>query len=442
MADSLQAKKLSILISLLQNHMGMERQAAASIVSDWHRSNSPAGFASTFMVQAIQHQIDLFRKQSFAKFGITVAVFPSDGTRSLKVRLPHFGWIQVGHRRYTFATHHNEQPAKSLSVRLFNGTIEVLFCNTWQPVSAYLNEVNTEPTYALSPERAWDAQFRWWKTNGKKFNFMDLPGELRNKIYDNIIGPVVRPFPADRSRKRSLVYTPDLAITRLNRTVRKEANHRLFSTVVFVLENNRLTQRLLHNTICTSVRHLTLALSHSEYFSLFGLNPDRIDLSIRHSRVLSHLRDMDLTTLQIHFAPPSKIAEKFWLEGACQKSVIEHTLEAAWASIKGHPLELTGSVNRRQKDKFESRSRKARKEFEAWKALKLAATGEPGSLREYDEYLKKLIAEPVGGVMLEGGACVEEAAEAQRDVMSFGDFTDSLKCGCKRNCMKEWGVNA
>lgn len=444
MAISLQVKKAHALISLLKDDMGMERQAAATLVSQWLRSDSQEAFASTFLVSAIHHQIYIYRKQSFAKFGISVAIHPANNLKPLKVRLPEFGQIKVGYDMYVFSTIHNDQPEKTLLVRLFNGKIQVHFCNTWQPISAYLDEVDTEPTFALDPAAALNAQFHWWNTTGKSFNFKALPGELRNNIYDWTFGPVAYPFPRDKSRKHSPVYTPDLAITRVSRDIRKEATYRLYSTTVFILNNDRLTQRLLRDThLRNNVRHVTLALSHSEYFSLFGLQPNHFDLSVCHSRIVTHLRKMNLTTLQIHFQPPSKIAEKPWLEGACQKQVIDHTIKAAWSSIKGHPFELTGSINPCHKQEIEDRFRKARKEFEAWKALKLAATGQTATLREYDEFLEKLAKEPAGGVMLEGGACVDEQAEEmEQDIMSFEDFRDSLRCRCKRNCMKWWKVKA
>jgi hypothetical protein len=50
----------------------------------------------------------------------------------------------------------------------------------------------------LAKARSWlppsgETQDRWWAANGKTFRFMDLPAELRLKVYGKITGPYIRP---------------------------------------------------------------------------------------------------------------------------------------------------------------------------------------------------------------------------------------------------------
>lgn len=429
-------KQLRSLVNVFERRMGMSSTTARVLALKWLKSNFKEAMMSTFLHKAIEHQIDMFRAQSFAKFGLDIAVYPADGARSYNIWLPLFSTINIGYSSYIFETRHNDDPPKRLRVRLSMGAVEVHFCSSWHPISDYLNEVKTESNYPQTSEIAYDAQFNWWKTTGKSFDIMALPGEIRNAIFDQVFSPVARPYPSDKLRKRRLALKPDMSMMHLNKGLYHESSHRLYQTTTFLVEHGRLMFKLLkNNALRNRLRNVTLTLTNSGYFDFFRFDP--YDAAFPHDYVVHRLRETNLAKLEINIAAPSNIAEKAWLEGACQKTVVDRIFDVAWSSIKGHPVAITGHVEQNQKQAIEARLKAAHEEYEKWSALNEAATGKTSTLREYDAFLEEMNKEPVGGVRLDGEAWAETGAEVEAVDLSYNDFKDSLKCRCERKCTSE-----
>jgi hypothetical protein len=90
-------------------------------------------------------------------------------------------------------------------------------------------------------EERYEEQQLWWDQNGKHFKLLDLPRELREAVYLQIIGPVILP---DEYRLRVVlgqglsygnskrpgrncdpdIESPNMAIMRINKQIREEAN--------------------------------------------------------------------------------------------------------------------------------------------------------------------------------------------------------------------------
>lgn len=162
-------KQLLGIVHLLHDEMGMTYSAAASVGWKWQKSHSKTAFISTSVHAAIEHQIDVYRTQTFTKFSMDIAVYPADDATPIVLELPEVGAVTVGYRTYIFDPRHNDEPLRSMPVRLLRGSIQVRFCRQWQPIAAYLDQISTQLNYELPLQLALDRQFSWWKTNGKAF---------------------------------------------------------------------------------------------------------------------------------------------------------------------------------------------------------------------------------------------------------------------------------
>jgi hypothetical protein len=80
----------------------------------------------------------------------------------------------------------------------------------WMPLCAWMRK-----KYEWHDDRDWtqrggrqlqlENQITWWKCNGKHFNFLALPGELRNAVYSESLGPGI-----DNPNTQILLVTRDI----------------------------------------------------------------------------------------------------------------------------------------------------------------------------------------------------------------------------------------
>lgn len=142
----------------------------------------------------------------------------------------------------------------------------------WMPLRAWMRK-----KYEWHDHRDWkqrggrqlqlENQITWWNLNGKHFNFVDLPGELRNIIYSMILGPGLD--------------NPDTRFLFVNRQIYKEAVWiRAWSTKCLCLSsrytkfNDGSVQDLPR---LWSLKRLRLQLSAACYFELIGIQPQNGD---------------------------------------------------------------------------------------------------------------------------------------------------------------------
>ena len=98
-----------------------------------------------------------------------------------------------------------------------------------------------------------------------------------------------------------------------------------------------------------------------------------------------NLRKLKLTRLNLNIAPPSPVTASDWLDGACQKTVVDWILAAAWPFVRGHPITVKGFIKTNQKVEFELAAEEQQEIYEVWSKLKMAADGDEGTLANYDE---------------------------------------------------------
>lgn len=307
MTPKMNSKQLSSVRDLLRGKMGMSDSAAATAALRAHRHDRPSAPMRNFLQKAIEDQIDQYRMQSFAKFGIDIEVSATPNAKRMRVLLEHFGEVTVGYHHYDFQPTHNAEPTKTLRVRLHQGSIQVHFCGSWHPISAYLDEVGTEWTYPAAPKVELSRQSRWWASNGKSFEITKFPGEIRNMIFDSAFPAEARPFHLSECAKRNRLvpnfgrsYT---ALMRTNKQLYEEASDRFYKTTTFTIEHYHLFSKTLNNRFLRDrLHHVRLSLTHSEYLDLFSAKAWHVSTT---PYVKWQLREMtNLTSLEIHIGPP------------------------------------------------------------------------------------------------------------------------------------------
>jgi hypothetical protein len=448
MTLTLEEKKRVYVASILSNEMGMSESAAATFACQWKRQHA-CGIAhlTTMLRTAMYHEIDIYRKYSYETFGIGISVSAA-GRKDpisklpqltpMKLTLPLFGSVAVGYHQYKFAPYHNEMHAKTMHVRLHLGGIQVYFCKLWQPVSAYLDEVGTDMSEQFNAETALTRQCEWWKTNGKSFDIQNLPVELCEIIFDHALPVVAQPYPLHKCRRLSKLVLPPrhaMALMRVNRRTHDITERVLYHTKTFFIKHYPIMKRTLNSRFLTqNIRNLTLSFSHSGYLHLFHF--DRESVKLPHAYIISHLRKLNLQILKIHIAAPSKLAETSILEGACQVAVVDLIFDVAWATIKGHPLGISGWVKESQKKRIESLADVERLAYEKWARLKKAVTGKASTLQEYDEFMTRMMEEEQGGVRLDGKAWGELDGKLMglASGLTIHNLEHYLECRCLTKC--------
>jgi hypothetical protein len=443
MASAKQKRTFGIYC-LLQYTLGMDNAAAVVVARRWERtpSESQNAFMGTFVQKAIEAQIDEYRKQSFAKFGLEIAVSTTPKPlfdqspdlplkakgRKITLQTRLFGKVEIGHESYYFEPQpqHVDKPQKRMRVRLCQGAVQVRFKSSWQPVSAYLDEVGTHRTQSDSPQVELDRQYCWWGTNGKHFNFMKLPGELRNAIFDCVFPSETRSGCGKHGKLVPTFQQSYTALMRTNRQLHCEAGDRFYQMTTFLIGDCGLSSQVLNNRILGErLRHVRLHLTHSGYLDLFHYKREG-------QYVARQLRTMpNLASLEIHFNAPSSLEQKPWLDGACQRLAIDVIMDAAWPSIRGLPVILTGYIKDSQKKGIEARVKAERVLY----GLSLAS-GNCSSLRSYDASTSRMMAEEQGGVRLDGRPW-EDDTGLDWGSMSIWDKKAAVWCECETKCTKD-----
>lgn len=300
----------------------------------------------------------------------------------------------------------------------------------------------------------WDKQWRLWKFNGKKFQFRNLPAEIRNSIYDFALGPEQGRSPyryarlgryGTRHMERGALPLPSTNILYLSRQVYAEASHILFERTVFRLTSSKDFYRLSDNkTLVSRIRRLELALPHEDFLECFKRVADLRRHGLEEANVFQR---MQLKDLVIDLARPKALIDIVMIfhhnagstmvpEFACQKLTADKILRKAFPWIAEQPVRLVGALKNQQRKDFEAKCTAKRKEYLDW-CRAMSLHGQFPTLVEYEEWK----AEEVGGVWLDGrGAVAAEPIEdtldgAQSDVVNEAEDEMALeKCRCEVIC--------
>jgi hypothetical protein len=461
MALTLEQKK-SVIVKDTLKGMGMTQSAAGAFSFKFRRSGYNTAILSEMIRDTIYHDIEIYRKQTYATFGMGILVdasgpkdpvFEIPQLESIELTLPLLGKVTVGYRQYEFAPYHNEQPWKTMDVRLHLGRIQVHICGSWQPVSAYLDEVGTDVSESFNAEIALTRQCEWWEANGKHFDMQKLPVELAEIVVDHALPVVAQPNPMHNCRRLSkpavahiaLAQAPKhvrLALMLVNKRTHDITKRVLYKTKTFLIKHYPIMKKTLHTKFLTqNICNLTLAFSHSAYLHLFHFDPENV--AVPHTYAISQLREMKLKTLEIHIGAPSQYAESFLLEDACQVAVVDLIFNVAWPTSKGRPLKISGWVKNSQKKRIESLAKAEQLAYEKWAACKKAATGEVSTLCQYDVFMARMMAEEQGGVRLDGEPWDDDDdLEGKREMglglmdrlTADGGLKHYLDCRCATKC--------
>jgi hypothetical protein len=445
MALILEERKEVVVIKTLKS-MGVTNFAAVQFCRDFSRPGYKTAVLSGMIREAIYHEIEIYRKQTYKTFGMGISISasgPKDPVSKIPVKLtlPLLGKVVVGYSHYQFAPQHNDKREKTMRVRLHVNGVQVYFCGSWRPVSAYLDEIGTETSEPFNAEVALDRQREWWEANGKTFDIQNLPVELAEIVFDHALPVVAQPHPMHKCRKlHRLVVAPkdSMALMHVNKRTHDIAERVLYHTKTFFIKHYPILNKTLNSkNLEQNIRNLTLAFSHSGYLHLF--NFDQENVTLPHTYTNLHFRNLNLKSLEVHISAPSKLAETPILEGACQIAAVDLIFSVAWPSIKGHPLTISGWVKESQKKRIESLADEGIVAYKKWASLKLTATNEVSTLSQYDYFKARMMEEEQGGVRLDSKSWEDSEGQPETGLsaLTTHGLEHYLECRCETECSAE-----
>jgi hypothetical protein len=115
---------------LLRNTLGITKIATSHTIQKLKKQKTQKDqidYMGNFVHDAIIALIDEYRNQSFAKFGLEIAVYPPKSAEHIVHPFGTFGEVIIGYVSYSFRHLHNEEPTKKLPVRITRGTRSCVF---------------------------------------------------------------------------------------------------------------------------------------------------------------------------------------------------------------------------------------------------------------------------------------------------------------------------
>ncbi|KAK5104850.1 hypothetical protein LTR62_002776 [Meristemomyces frigidus] len=395
------------------------------------------------ILRLIDEEVKQYRAESLENYlqvGEGPHVHPSNNAHELHNALGKWiGWSE-------YIVEEWASPGKALTVRLTrHAKVQILHMGRWKSITEFLTLGNQ---LGAPHEKFHGSLWQWWRLNGKHFPLLDLPRELRDQIYAFSHGPQNHPFPSSKLRRPGQYPwpfqspLPGFNLIRTKKQVARESLEVLYLQVPFLLQHIGLFSRLLLSprSPLERIRRLELALSHRQFFRLFGLatsassdgSSDRFMPGYAASRRVRALRRMELTSLTLRVARPSWSTENDDFDGACQLEVVKWLQESALPWVRGHPVTVTGYIKDAQKVPFEEACRAEQKRFGLWRKQKDAVDGTVGNLVEYDEWADMVDGEVDGGVRVDGGDVLAMESKQGRD--ERGPRVLPPRCYCVAPC--------
>jgi hypothetical protein len=357
---------------------------------------------------ALALEIEDFRIQTYDRFtNLHVLVRPVDYARPVY----DINGAWVGSLNYSFDPWAHQRMVMSVRVSR-SGRPKIWYLQEWRYVCSLLQNLLPPPAYSNLDEPAtpetlklrWENQARWWLANGKKFPLLNLPAEIRDKIYGYAFEDKIEPYPTARARRLGLAQQAVMK-KKLNfgllltcKKVYQETNNVLFLKTPFLVEHPAILRRLTDdNIVRPRICQLEIAFSHDEFLLLFREHIILPTGEISHSQspAALALKSMQLSCLKLTITAPSDTTVNGLDPDACNKVEMKFLQHAAWPFVRGQPVELGGYVKTSQKLAFEGKCKAIREDFQTWKKGNIAAGQCEGS---WDEYLYEV--DHDGGVLL------------------------------------------
>ncbi|QDS77706.1 hypothetical protein FKW77_003927 [Venturia effusa] len=277
-------------------------------------------------------------------------------------------------------------------------SVQVRLGGVWIKLAAWLSKLPTHFVDRLE-DRGYAKQFKWWSKNGKTFDIMKLPLELREHLYLHFLGPDIYPnFPFQSTMcplkhpSYSFAYIgkqefdlavrgytshpdanrycsgPNHSVLQLNRTLRIEAIRVGWEHTRICFSSVYHISKFVHaqaQTPFRSGRQIRLEFADINNFAdFFGLRDECYPHSIpargrtrqptEHGPVLCNIFPQ-LEDLQIRF--PSTARSQYHSLGDrsfCQSNLIDWVMNYAFKHIKHiKKVTLTGYVKTAQKQAWE-----------------------------------------------------------------------------------------
>ncbi|KJX99689.1 hypothetical protein TI39_contig353g00033 [Zymoseptoria brevis] len=269
----------------------------------------------------------------------------------------------------------------------------------------------------------------------RAFPLAMLPAELRDLIYSFTIADKLEPWPLAKCRKRAWYFKANSHIIPINllcvsHRVRQEVTNVMHSHALFIVEHLPIFDRLVQSRpLGSSLRRLSIGLSHEGFFRLFGHSFRDGDIEEGwFSNSSSHftpsprptvqfLQHMDLKQLVLVISPPPRSGEYPYT--VCQRSIVDKIFEEAFPWISGLPVTVMGWVMQYQKEEFEAKCARARQQYLKWYE-DWAYEGETTPLVSYHEW-----EDDDGGVSLVPSVDTEESEILE-------EFPP--RCACEHSC--------
>ena len=310
----------------------------------------------------------------------------------------------------------------TLPINLGPSDLDVMIYHegNWEILESFLDAL--EPTLALEPTPS-EFMPSWWEyrreTRGSYFRFTELPGEIRNRIYQYAAGeePIAYPceylhliFNTTKGRHGKPRLPPhqrlNTALLFVNRQLSSEYAAISYEQTRFIFRDPVcLTQflQIFKFKMPSSIRHLELAFpKHIDYLKFFGAQLARYHRWNHHNSAVAlyEWERHPLAKLTMVIPDPQDvtghrgISSDFLQRGdeGCYKKVVDWILMAAEEFIYEIPVEFKGYIKNSQKAYF---TKKYRERHES--ELACIEDMDP----ELDHYNREIDKEE-GGVSLRG----------------------------------------
>lgn len=361
---------------------------------------------------------------------------------------------------------------------------------TWRPLAEYIRQqplvLNPNRDLSIHPHDKFKLRYQhqidWYAANGKTFDFLGLPRELRNHIYSYLIGPRIEPYPDMKHRSRTGLYATsviDPALLYVNKQTSEEMRNQIYEFTPWLIVHRYILRRLVGNEHfpVNRLKRLTLDLRHEDFLKLFGLTIQEEDEehpdTAREPETVFYFtnarwafEDMDLLSLELVMPSSSGLCDVEAIDLGCQKKAVDLILESAWPFIQGLPIAVTGHAKTDHKAAFEARADAAYKMKKEKKIEEMKKANEADRL-ELDDREE-------GGVYLDGSGavagwdvaarampttrvdvcacakCQEPAADEPEELRDYVEVEEAeqqehvipvmlpLACECKTNCVTDW----